>query len=108
MATYSIASNKRSTDALTLTANVTDTVTITGRDSSRNPKVVIHPGSPSSTTAVWVTFDGSDPDPAQGMASPLWPGQDGAPESWGPAQRPEGDITIKVRSAAAQVYSVET
>jgi hypothetical protein len=101
MATYTIAADKLTTDVLTLVANTADTVTIVGRASARRPAVVIHPSSPSATTPVWVTFDGSDPDPAQGFAYPLWPDR-------GPAQRADGDITVKVRSAAAQVYSVES
>lgn len=108
MASYSIAADKWTTDALTLSANTVDTVTIVGRGSARRPHVVVHPGSPSAATAVWVTFDGSDPDPAGGMAFPLWPGQSGGPEERGPANRPEGDITVKLKSSAAQVYSVET
>jgi hypothetical protein len=108
VATYTIAADKLTTDALTLVANTADTVSIVGRASARRPAVVIHPSSPSATTPVWVTFDGSDPDPAQGFAYPLWPGQTGSMEDRGPAQRADGDITVKLKSSAAQVYSVET
>lgn len=96
MSDYEIGSTQVSTPLLTLAAGAQDSVTLSTPYVGEKVTVVVH----SAATALWITADGRDPNPALGYAYPAFQGSNTiAPPAW--------PTVIRVHATSPTTYSVE-